>query len=62
MNAAVVHHNDRVRLWKWVHPFQQTLDEREKLCGIESAFENINMEDAFCEGECRQDRISKEVT
>ena len=58
MNAAVVHHNYRVRCWKRFHLIQQSLDENEKFWGIKSAFKNIDMEDAFCERECWQDRKS----
>ena len=58
VNAAIVHHNYRIRGRKWLHLIQRTLDEFVECCSVESAFNDITMEDTLFEGQCREDRVS----
>ena len=55
--AAIVHRNHRVWGRKWLHLIQGTLNEFEERCSVESAFDDITMEDALFERQCRENRI-----
>ena len=54
---AIVHHNHRVWGWKWLHLIQGMLNEFEEPCSVKRTFDDITMEDALFERQCRENRI-----
>ena len=55
MDVTIIHHNDRVWGRVWLHLVKEAINELVESVGIESAFNNITVEDSLSQGEGRED-------
>jgi len=60
VNATVIHHDNRVWCRVWLHSIKKLVNKHIEHVGIKCPFDNITVEDPFCQRQCGKNRKSGE--
>jgi hypothetical protein len=60
VDATVVHHNNGVWGREWLHTIEKSVNKHIECVGIKCPFDNITVEDPFCQRQCGKNRKSGE--